>query len=271
MQIDLSGRKAIQIRASSLSSLIDCPARWIAIHLEQRKSPSSDKAAMGTAIHAGTALFDAERLAGQVPSVAAATEAAVHALTHGDEEVVWETEVQKCASIVAGLTSKYCREESPQHEFLAVEAKCESLLIEDLSIVLSGTVDRIKIIGDSLGIADLKSGKTAVSTQGQANTKGHAAQMGVYELLGEQSIGRPIDAPATIIGLQTNQTPDKQRIASAQIHDAKSVLFGPDGQPGLLEIAARIVHGDMPAWGNPESTMCTNVYCPVFNTCFWRK
>ena len=83
-------RPAVTIRASSFGSLFDCPSRWIAIHLEGRRVPQNGKAALGTAIHAGTASFDAERVAGQTPSLSAAQDAAVDSLNKPREETAWE-------------------------------------------------------------------------------------------------------------------------------------------------------------------------------------
>lgn len=264
-------RQPITIRASSFGSLFDCPARWIAIHLEGRRVPQNGKAALGTALHAGTAAFDAERLAGQVPSLSAAEDAAVESVRVPRDETDWEGEQQKAESVARSLTRKYCQEESHMHDYVAVEASVESLLIADLNIILTGTTDRVERIDDEYGIRDIKSGKQAVGTDGKAKTQGHAAQMGVYELVAEAATSMPMRAPAQIIGLQTNQTPDKQRIGTGEIVGAKEVLLGDDENTGLLVTAAKLVHGEIPPWGNPKSMMCHNRYCPSFNTCFWRR
>lgn len=261
----------VTIRASSFGSLFDCPARWIAIHLEGRKVPQNGKAALGTALHTGTAVFDAERVAGQVPSISAAEDAAVASIKIPREETDWEGEQAKAEAVARSLTAKYCSEESPKHDFVAVEASVESLLISDLNIVLTGTTDRVERTDDGYGIRDIKSGKQAVGTDGKAKTTGHAAQMGVYELVAESATGLPMRAPAQIIGLQTNLTPDKQRIGTGEIVGAKEVLLGDADNTGLLVTASRLVHGDIPPWGNPKSMMCHNRYCPSFNTCFWRR
>lgn len=261
----------VTIRASSFGSLFDCPARWIAIHLEGRRVPQNGKAALGSAIHAGTAVFDTERLAGQVASVNAAMDAAADSIRNPRGETDWEGEQDKAESVALSLTSKYCREESPKHEFVAVEASVESLHITDLDIILNGTTDRVGKTEEGYGIRDIKTGKQAVGTDGKAKTSGHAAQMGVYELVAEAATGLPMKAPAQIIGLQTNLTPDKQRIGTGDIVGAKEVLLGDDENTGLLVTAAKLVHGEIPPWGNPKSMMCHNRYCPSFNTCFWRR
>lgn len=265
-------RAPITIRASSFGGLFDCPARWIEIHLHGRRVPSNGKAALGTAIHAGTAVFDGDRVQGITPSLSAAEDAAVESVRKPREEVDYESgEQAKAEQVARSLTAKYCKEESPLHDFVAVEASVESLLITDLAIELTGTTDRVERTDEGFGIRDIKTGKTAVGTDGRASTKGHGAQMGVYELVAESATGLPITAPAQIIGLQTNLTPDKQRIGTGQIAGAREVLLGDDDNTGLLVTAAKLVHGDIEPWGNPKSVMCHARYCPAYQTCFWRR
>lgn len=261
----------VGIRASSFGSLFDCPARWIAIHLEGRRVPQNGKAALGTALHAGTAVFDAERVAGQTPSVSAAQDAAVESIRKPREDTNWEGTQGDAEKIALSLTARYCQEESPKHNFVAVEASVEALHITDLGILLTGTTDRVELTEDGYGIRDIKSGKQAVGTDGRAKTQGHGAQMGVYELVAEAATKLPITAPAQIIGLQTNKTAAAQRIGTGEIIGARQVLLGDADHTGLLVTAAKLVHGELPPWGNPKSTMCHPTYCPAFNTCFWRR
>lgn len=264
-------RQPITIRASSFGTLFDCPARWIAINLEGRRMPQSSNAALGTALHTGTALFDTERMNGQVPSISAATDAAVESIRNPRDETVWEDGKDKAEKVAQSLTEKYCKEESHKHNFVAVEASVDSLLISDLEIVLTGTTDRVALTEEGYGVRDIKSGKQAVGTDGKAKTAGHAAQTGVYELVAEAGCGLPITAPAGIIGLQTNLTPDKQRIGTGEIVGAREVLLGDAENTGLLITASKLVHGEIPPWGNPKSMMCHERYCPTFKTCFWRR
>ena len=265
-------RQPVTIRASSFGSLLDCPARWIAIHIEGRRSPQSAAAALGTAIHDGTAVFDRDRVAHVTPSLSAAEDAAVQSIRKPREETIWDEEAgDKAERIARALTQRYCELESPRHEFVAVEASVESLLITDLGVVLTGHVDRVRQTDDGFGIVDLKSGKTAVGTDGKARTHGHAAQLGIYELVAQAATQLDIAAPAQIIGLQTNLTPDKQRIGTGEIVGAREVLLGDDEHIGLLSTASRIAHGDIEPWGNPKSMLCSAAYCPAFKTCFWRR
>lgn len=265
-------RTPVRIRASSLGDLFDCPARWRAIHIEGRRSPQNAAAALGTAIHAGAAVYDIDRVHGVAPSVSAAEDAAVESVRAPSEETVWdEGTAAKAERVARSVVSRYCREESGWHDWAAVEASVESLAIEDLAIELTGHVDRVRRAEDGYGITDLKSGKQAVGVDSRARTKGHAAQLGVYELVAQAATGLPITEPAEIIGLQTNLTPAKQRIGVAQIEGAREALLGDEEKPGLLAIASKIVHCEIPAWGNPRSMMCHPNFCPAFHQCFWRR
>jgi hypothetical protein len=262
----------VTIRASSFGSLFDCPARWTAIHMEGRRTPQAGIAALGHAIHAGTAVYDSDRVANIAPSVEAAEDAAVESIQRPREDTIWDEESRdKAESVARSLTHRYCTLESLRHDFVAVEASVEALHITDLGLVLTGHVDRVRRIDDAFGVTDLKSGKTAVGTDGRAKTHGHAAQLGVYELVAQAATGLPISAPAQIIGLQTNQTPEKQRIGTGEIENAREPLLGDEEHSGLLHMAAKIVHGDTEAWGNPRSMMCSERYCPAFKTCFYRR
>jgi hypothetical protein len=266
-------REPVTIRASSFGSLFDCPARWIAIHLEGKRTPSSSNAALGTAVHKGTAVFDESRLPGFQPvTVDDAKQAAYDAATRPVDEVDWEDDKPgKVADIAVSLTERYCTLFAPTVEYAAVEISVDSLLLTDLDIVLTGHTDRVRRVDDSFGICDLKTGKTAVGTDGTAKTHGHAAQMGVYEIVAETALGVRMDLPAEIIGLQTNLTPDKQRIGTGEIEGAREVLVGNEEHTGLLRVAAQLVHGEIAPWGNPKSMMCHKRYCPNYQTCFWRR
>ena len=53
----------VQARASGLSDLFDCPARWYAKNIEKRRMPTSSAAQLGTAVHAGAGAYDQGRRA----------------------------------------------------------------------------------------------------------------------------------------------------------------------------------------------------------------
>ena len=146
---------------------------------------------------------------------------------------------------------------------------CERLEISDLGIALTGTTDRIRQTAEGLGVADLKTGKTAVGSDGVAATGKHALQIGVYELLAEHSTGQQITAPGQIIGMNTAKTPASQRIGTGEVRNAKSLLIGSEGSPGALEIASKIIHSGM-FYGNARSQLCTPKFCPIYGACKWR-
>ena len=264
---------AIEIRASSLSELFDCPARFEAKHIRGLRMPSSSAAQLGTAVHAGTAVFDASRLNGAAGvTVDDAAGVVVDAIHKPDQDVDWdEDKPADVEKIALSLHSKYCKTIAPLQTYAAVEVSCERLEIADIGIILKGTTDRVRMTPDGgYAISDLKTGKSAVGTDGTVKTQGHAYQMGVYELLAEQASGLPITGPAQIIGMNTAKTEAAQRTGFGEILGARDVLVGDGGSPGILETASRILHSAT-FFGNPKSMMCGPKYCPAFATCRFRK
>ena len=261
----------ISIRASSLPELFDCPARWEAKYVRNMRMPASDAARLGTAVHAGTALFDQSRLDGNPLTPDEAAGAVVDAIHHPDEDVDWgESSPREAESIAVPLHKMYCDKLAPMQAYVAVEAKCDDLPIEDIGLKLTGTLDRIYERDGMLGIADIKTGKTAVSADGSVSVKGHAAQMGVYELLAAHATGLPIDAPAQIFGLQVAKTDKGRRAGIGEISHARALLVGDASGPGLLEIASGMLHSGI-FYGNPKSQICSVKYCPAYNACRWRR
>ena len=262
----------ITIRASSLGSLFDCPARWAATHIDGMRMPSNGKSSLGKAVHASTAVFDQSTIDGSGITVDEAAGAAVDAIYRPDEETVWtdgETP-NEAEKIALSLHRKYCTTIAPEQDYAAVEVLCERLEIADLGISLTGTTDRIRRVGDGFGITDLKTGKAAVAADGTVKTSGHAFQLGIYELLAEFGGGVPITAPAEIIGLNAAKTEKSQRVGVGSVTGARAVLLGDGERPGVLEIAARIIKSGV-FFGNPRSMMCHRNYCPIFNTCTFRR
>lgn len=258
----------ITIRASSLSTLFDCPARFEAVHLLGKRLPSSGAARLGTAIHASTAVYDQSRLDGNPVTADESAGALVDAIYSTEEEVQWEDANPRDAERIGlALHARYCSDIAPKQNYVGVELKCERLEITDLGLALTGTTDRIRRLPDGrLGVADLKSGARAVGSDGRAVVQGHGPQIGVYELLGEHSIGELINGPAQIIGLQTGKTPAAQKVGTGEILSARAALIGDAQSPGLLEHASRIIHSGL-FYGNPKSVLCSARYCPNYATC----
>lgn len=265
-------RRVIPIRASSIGDLFDCAARWEAKHIKGMRLPRSGAAQLGTAVHASTALYDKSTIAGQGLKPEECEGALVDAIYKPEEEVEWDDDLatSEAEKIGRALHGKYCTQIAPAQDYAAVEVRCESLEITDLGIALTGTTDRIRREDEGFGIADLKTGKTAVAPDGTVKTAGHAMQMGVYELLAEHASGLPITAPARIVGMQTGKTDKAQRVATGEISGARELLVGEEGAPGILEIAANMIHtGIFP--GNPRSPLCSAKYCPAYSICRFRK
>ncbi len=264
----------VTIRASALSDFFDCPARAEAKHLLGKRCPSTGNALLGKAIHASTAVFDQSTIDKKGITVSESAAAAVDAIHKPDEEVHFgedDASPNDLESIALALHGRYCREIAPKQSYLAVEVKCERLEITDIGLALTGTTDRIRSTDDGNGIADLKSGKTAVKADGTVETKGARYQIGVYELLAEKASGVPITSPGMVIGLQTGKTEKGQRVAvSAPINGARDVLVGDVDSPGILETVAKMIHGGVFP-GNPRSMLCHEKYCPIHATCKYRK
>ena len=264
-------RTIIPIRASSLAELFDCPARWEAKHILGMRGPRSAAAQLGTAVHAGTALFDQSHLPGGTPlSADDAAGAVVDAIHKPEEEVDWEETAPRDAERIAlALHTRYCGEIAPQQVYRGVEVKCESLELPDLGIALTGTTDRVREVGGSLGITDLKTGGRAVGADGRAVTQGHAVQLGVYELLAEHAMGLHITAPAQIVGMNTGKTPAAQRVGTGEVPNARAALIGTEESPGLLEHASRLIHSGA-FYGNSKSFLCSEKYCPRHPVCTFK-
>lgn len=263
--------ETVTVRASSLPALFDCPARWEAQNIRKIHLPASSSARLGTAVHASTAVFDTSRMEGAGITVDEAAGAAVDAIHKPDEDVVWdELQPTEAERIALSLHRLYCTNVAPRQTYAAVEATCERLEITDLGLALTGTVDRVRRTEDGYGIADIKTGKAAVAADGSCKTKGHAAQIAVYELLAEHSANVCIEAPAQIIGLQVAKTEKGQRAATGTIAGGRDLLLGDEDSPGLLEMASRLIHSGL-FYGNPRAQFCGEKYCPIFNTCKWRR
>jgi hypothetical protein len=267
-------RDIVTVRASALSDFFDCPARAEAKHLLGKRCPSSGNALLGKAIHASTAVFDSSKLEGRGITITEAAAAAVDAIHKPDEDVHFgedDAKPSELEGIAIALHGRYCAEIAPKQDYIAVEVRCDRLEITDLGLALTGTTDRVRRTDEGNGIADLKSGKTAVKADGTVETKGARYQIGVYELLAEKASGVPITAPGQVIGLQCGKTEKGQRVAmSAPINGARDVLVGDADSPGILEMVSRMIHaGAFP--GNPRSMLCHEKYCPIHSTCKYRK
>jgi RecB family exonuclease len=164
------------------------------------------------------------------------------------------------------LTVNYAEQIAPVHVYRAIEVQCKALDIttDDGIVRITGTTDRVRVTEDGEeGISDLKSGKTAVSADGRAVTKGHHLQTGIYKIMAEHELGRAMNAPDEIIGMQVAGT---ARVGTGEIRDSRTPLVGDDTGPGLIELAARMLRtGTFPP--NPKSNLCSPKYCGGYSRC----
>jgi hypothetical protein len=260
----------MKIRASSFSTLMDCAHRWEAIYLLGMKNVVGRRAALGTAIHAGTAAFDTAKLNMQAISFDDAVGVTIDKLNDPDNEFDPKKEdltAKEAEKIGITLTSKYCAEVSPKFDYMAVEMETVPMKIDcggGVEITLTGTMDRARISRESggIGIVDLKTGTRAVK-DGVAVTAGHSAQLGVYELLFEHSSGNKITRPAQIVGLSTGKG---NAVGLGKIEGCREVVVGSEDEPGLLDYAAMMFRaGLFPP--NPKSQLCSERYCVRFRVC----
>jgi hypothetical protein len=259
------------VRASSWPTLFDCSLRWYYQNVMRLSLPASGKARLGTALHRSTAAFDAPRVAGGDGNLDEACGVVADAITKPDEEVQWDDDLKLTEAVGIGvaLTTKYATKIAPLRRYRAVEINCEGMNIatDDGVIRLTGTTDRVRLTDDGReGISDIKSGKTAVAPDGKANTKGHHLQTGIYRIMAEHALQRPLDAPDEVIGLNTAKTDAAQRVGTAEIRDSRAPLVGDADTPGMIELAARMLKtGTFPP--NPKSMLCSAKYCAGYSKC----
>ena len=270
--------RRVKVRASSWAGLFDCPSRWEGVHLLGMKSVSGLRATLGTAVHASTAIFDQGRMNGDGITATEAAAAFIDRLHHPEGEVDYRGEdltIQQAERIGLTLHSMYCNDISPRYDFVAVEMDTEPLVIDcgdGLEIEVTGTMDRARVVRGEygVGIGDIKTGKMAVTKDHKgrpvAKTAGHAAQIGTYELLYENTTGESITAPAEIIALSTGA---RQEVAVGQIEDARDVLLGTEETPGLIQYAAQMFKSGL-FHPNNKSQLCSAKYCPRHSRCAFR-
>lgn len=260
----------LTVRASSWAGLFDCAYRWEGVHLLGMKNTVGLRAALGTAIHAGTAVFDQSRLDCSGLTIDDAAGAFIDKLQDPENEYDKNKDdltINEAQRIGIALLAKYCKEISPNYDFQAVEMETKPFDVDcggGVVIRLTGTMDRarIKKTTGGVSIADIKTGGAAVQN-GAANTKGHGAQIGTYELLYEHTTGQQITEAAEIIGMKTK---GKAEIATGTISNGRLMMVGTEDTPGLIDFAAEMFRTGK-FYPNPKSMMCGEKYCPRWKTC----
>lgn len=262
------------IRASSLSTLWDCPARFKAEQLEGKRLPSGAAATIGTAIHAGAAVFDTQRMEGKIASVEDATDAAAQSVREAREGTRWDDcRPAEAIDKAVSLTNAYCHDIAPTFTYRKVEVKLNSLDVKasnGIVIRFTGHIDRERIEAEKLGVCDLKSGANIIAADGGVKVSAAAGQLAVYEmltLLADHTMQEQHLLPAQIIALPTTgKHPPKVATLNKQPY---SLLIGDEQNKGLIEVAAALYKNDI-FFGNPRSMCCTNKYCSIFDSCRWR-
>jgi hypothetical protein len=266
------------IRASSLGTLFDCAARFEATQIKKIRGPISSSALLGSAVHASTALYDKSVIDGSGITIDEAIGAAVDSIQKPEDEIDWPYGMtpQVLEHQAIDLHRLYCNEISPTIEYIGVEVTCQELELTDLNITLTGTIDRVYAKKDpetaeiEFGIADIKTGKSIVKTDGTVESKNHAFQMGVYSLLAQVALNKPMTGPAQILGLQAGKTAKGQRTGIGKIYNSINMLVGDDDNPGLLHYAAKLINSGI-FFPNPKSMMCHRTYCPIWDNCRFKR
>ena len=265
--------RIFSIRASSLGDLFDCPARWEAKNLLKKKMPSSSRSQIGQAVHESIGRWDYLNMLGEQPHIEECKEVIFQQIwKEQNTEIDWsEVDQNTSENIATSLMEKYIQHIAPSQKFIGVEVLCESMVISDLNIELTGTIDRVyeNEMGE-LGIGDIKTGKTSVSANGVVRTENHAVQMGVYSILASHALQENIIAPARIYGLTTAKTDKGQHVGIGEIDSPAEVLLGTEESPGLLHHASKILETGL-FFGNSKSMLCHQKFCPNFSTCKFRK
>lgn len=263
-----------RVRASSWAGLFDCAYRWEGIHILKLPNIVGLRAALGTAIHAGTAAYDQAKIDRSGLTIDDAAGVLVDKLHDPENDfnpAADDLTMPEAERVGIALLIKYCNQITPKYEFSAVEMETKPLDIDcgdGIIVRLTGTMDRARVCRKSggTGIADVKSGTAAVA-KGVAKTQGHGPQLGTYEILFEHTTGERITEDAEIIGLKTEGTLE---IGTGTVRNAKAMMLGNEDQPGLIEFAARMFRsGDF--YPNSRSLLCSPKYCPRHGTCHFHE
>lgn len=267
----------LRVRASSWADLADCPARWYARNIDGMRTPSGGPSILGTAIHASTAAFDRSGIEAGGLTVNDTAGVLVDTLRQPAEDVDWTDSPftpREAEAIGLNLHTQYCTRVAPGRQYVEVEPTLGAVEIEvpesRVTVVLTGTTDRIRVVQGHEGISDLKSGQRAVSADGTVETKGHAYQLAAYQLLRRVSTGRELTAPGEIIGLNTGKTPAAQRVGVGTCERVEDTLLGTKDRPGMIQAAASMARAGM-FFGNPKSMLCSPKYCPAYGVCQFRR
>jgi len=242
-----------------------------------KQLPSTPPAVIGSACHEGTAAFDKAIIAGEKILPNDTANIVEQYIMYPPEEVDWGSVTKDEATRRAlGVYSRYCQDISPKIKYRQVELTLDRLVVDvdGVEIELTGTLDRvysecdwidhtsINVATNPTGILDVKTGANACAQK----TGKHKAQIGVYELLAENTLGTKVNLPGLVARLQTSYqfNADVEPVTNAQ-----AALLGTDQQTGLIHHIAHLLKtGDW--YGNPSSWLCSVKYCPLWDSCIFK-
>lgn len=266
----------IPIRASSLGTLFSCAYRFEGEQLMKLHRRSSLRAWMGTCIHTGSAAFDQAKIDCIAISASDAADVMMDFFLSPREDVDLRDDklsLKEAHRIALHLLARYCTDISPQFKFIGVEEKLAPYDIDcgdGLTIRLTGSMDRARVseLSDGDEVLDIKSGGRLI-VDGEVSIKGRAAQLGIYQILKENTDHRHTIG-SRIIGLQTSGQP---QTGISKRFDAKRIVLGDPNTPevpGLLEIAAKMFKaGLFPP--NPLDPLCDSRFCARWSTCKYHE
>lgn len=264
--------QVFKVRASSWGRLFDCAHAWEGEHILGMRKPSGVRALLGTAVHAGTAAYDLARLQGTECTPDEAADVLVDVLHNPDFEVDLRQDglsIDEAERIALTVLVRYCAEISPRFRYVGVETALDPLDIDcgsGIVVRLTGTMDRARAVEAeaSVAINDIKTGMRVIEN-GKAVTRGRAAQTGTYQLMYENTT-KTRTCGSQITALSTS---GRAEVAVSPIFDARRVMVGEEGRPGLIEHAAAMFRtGLFPP--NPSSILCSEKYCARWNTCIFK-
>jgi len=246
------------IRASSWPDFFDCPKRWASKNLDGKRSYSSPEALLGTAVHAGTAVYDRERATGHPISASEAALAVVDSIEQGKGDVAWSAGDSILAIRAEAISThnRYCAEVDSQEPWDTVEYQLPpvTLQFDGIRVKLTGALDRRRIRHGRARVGDVKTGRGFKAGS-------YVSQIGTYCVLSTNENGLPADGQldhATQSALTVHQVPT-----------AAAAMLGTSEQPGLIETAATMIKTGL-LYGNPKSMLCTRKFCPAFSNCSFR-
>ncbi|MFY7850264.1 MAG: PD-(D/E)XK nuclease family protein [Brevundimonas sp.] len=271
----------VTIRASSLTSYMDCPRR-AAANMFRREVEDAGytlnrlvngiASAIGTGVHAGAAISLEEKArSGALPPLSVATDAAMDSLKERVAEgVTFETRgtaqnQTHAETHVLRMTEAYHRVVAPTVEPVIVETRLEAEVAP--GIILSGQAD---VIAREPGkVRDLKTSTKVGKT--------HNPQIGAYSLLARSAgidvTGAQIDLIVRTSLKNPQPDPVSTGFAIETVENAASnVLRHIQGDLHVFrhgDPEQRVLPGD--AWAfpaNPSSMLCGPKYCSAWGTAF---